>query len=274
MSQIQIPSTLDSAGFRLAVLDSLSRATGWERASIVWAFSSNNLDKVGKSPHKISFREFAAKGFAGLRDHHTVAAYHDSWQTAIDDGDAKPVAPGDEVMLPDRPYPPRSVDDPGLARGVRDPERRERLAAQAQADGVGVSKVLDVASNPKAVAAAIKADPKLAEAAREALVSTKYGKAPDMDYAVPTDGDPIQSFMDMEEEDFHAAHRALLTARDMSRRAAELVGKHAQLAPQSARFLNEPIDQIRTALELVEVIVNEGGVTDEAIAALLSGGAS
>lgn len=47
---------------------------------------------------------------------------------------------------------------------VKDPGRRDALIAQAEADGVGKSKVLDVASNPKAVLVAIKADPTLAAA--------------------------------------------------------------------------------------------------------------
>jgi hypothetical protein len=47
--------------------------------------------------------------------------------------------------------------------------RREALLAQAAEDGVGPGNVLNIASNPKAMEAAIVADPRLANAAANAL---------------------------------------------------------------------------------------------------------
>ena len=85
---------------------------------------------------------------------------------------------------------------------VPEEERREAIRDQAKADGTGPAKAVDIASNTKAMAAAIKADPKTAEAARAALDEhdrTKHDKAvrkaggnPDFPLDAPGDGIGIE----------------------------------------------------------------------------------
>jgi hypothetical protein len=114
---VTIP-TVEELGPALARVDGLLTAKRWERAAIVWAFTTNE-DKGGQpstgrnsGQYPMPVREFARLGFAGLRDRETVARYRAFWQTAVDSGDAKEVSPGDEVELPDLPWPPPAADQP------------------------------------------------------------------------------------------------------------------------------------------------------------------
>lgn len=55
---------------------------------------------------------------------------------------------------------------------IKDESRREALIRMAENDGVGAGKVQEIAANPNALVAAIKADPQTAEAAANALAYT------------------------------------------------------------------------------------------------------
>lgn len=172
-TEFTLPAAIEDARVELATLEQIAQATGWRRAAIVWAFvepaeqgwprSSKTRSHMGSSA-RMSARDFAALGIAGLRSHHTVSHYHGAWAAAIEAGEAEPVAPGDTVTLPDMPFPP----NPTVGRNLGHADR-EALTVQAAVDGVGPSKVLDVASNPKAIAAAIKASPAVAAEARRAI---------------------------------------------------------------------------------------------------------
>jgi hypothetical protein len=58
---------------------------------------------------------------------------------------------------------------PVAERPTSEPERRTAIVEQAEADGSGVAKTIDITQNQKALASAIKADPKTADTARQAL---------------------------------------------------------------------------------------------------------
>jgi len=151
--QVAIPATIGQAEERLASIDSLVTAKNWHRAAIVAAFVTLTEGKGKRNvTSDISPVEFAAKGIAGLRSKNTVQRYVEAWEAS---GHPRPV-PGESVTLPDLPFPP-NTDMPG------DDQRNERLREAGQAEGMPTgSKVVDVANNPKAVKAAIKADPDLA----------------------------------------------------------------------------------------------------------------
>jgi hypothetical protein len=114
---ITIP-TVDELNDTLVRLDRLLTAKHWERAAIVFAFTTDDRngcrpDLAGNSARfPLSPTEFARLGFAGLRDRETVARYRQAWQSAVDAGDAKEVSPGDAVELPDLPWPPPAADYP------------------------------------------------------------------------------------------------------------------------------------------------------------------
>lgn len=170
--KITIP-TVEELSDRLGGLDRLLTAKRWERAAIVYAFTVN--EGPGGSQGRDSdlgfpmpAKAFARLGFSGLAHHETVARYRNAWQRAVDEGHAAPTEPGQEITLPDLDWPPYFDSTAGDDR-YEALARKDQLRAQAEEDGVGASKVLDVAKNRAALAAAIKADPAVMQAARDAL---------------------------------------------------------------------------------------------------------
>lgn len=104
--QIKIP-TPDELGDRLGGIDRLLTAKTWERAAIVFAYTTNE-GKGGRqnpAPPKMTMREFARQGYAGLSSNKTVERYRAAWVTAIDNRWTTAVWPGDVVELPDQPFP-------------------------------------------------------------------------------------------------------------------------------------------------------------------------
>lgn len=112
--------------------------------------------------------QFAAKGLRGLRSKDTVRLYAERWRDAIGD----PPQPGQVLDLVDLDWPPVPTGI-GKSQSGESQTRAAAIQAQAQADGVGASKAVDIASNPKAMAAAIKADPATARAAADALAEAR-----------------------------------------------------------------------------------------------------
>lgn len=167
---IRIPENMAEAQDRLTTLEGIATATGWERAAIVYAFTRDDL--VVKGDQKISFREFAKLGIAGLSSHNTVARYHDAWKLAVEQHDAPEVEPGGQVELPTAEWPPEYK----YLGKIRDEELRERVHAAAEEAGVSPNIVAYVRENPGAIAAAVRADEKIAKAAADALAETPKGR--------------------------------------------------------------------------------------------------
>ena len=125
-------------------------------------------DLMATSSHQVTPREFAAKGLRGLRSKDTVRLYAERWRDAIGD----PPQPGQVLDLVDLDWPPVPTGI-GKSQSGESQTRAAAIQAQAQADGVGASKAVDIASNPRAMAAAIKADPATAKAAADALAEAR-----------------------------------------------------------------------------------------------------
>jgi hypothetical protein len=114
MTTIQIP-TAQEVRERLSGVDRLLTARKWERAAIVCAFTGigGPRNSPQPPPPKLNIRQFAAQGYAGLTTNKSVERYRAAWVTAIDNGWAVPVEPGQTVELPDQPFPawPGSNED-------------------------------------------------------------------------------------------------------------------------------------------------------------------
>lgn len=108
MVTTRIPAAGDLRG-RLNGIDRLITATKWERAAIVFAHTAvggpRNTAHHTPPPPKLNIRTFAAQGYAGLTTPKAVARYREAWASAISHGWAVPVEPGQEVRLPDHPFP-------------------------------------------------------------------------------------------------------------------------------------------------------------------------
>lgn len=155
-STVRMPRTINAAGRQLNDLGNLATATEWHRAAIVATFVDPDIGR-GHRSDLAGIREvesattFAARGFVGLTHHETVLVYARAWLSRFE----RPRA-GTSIELPTDGWPPTSPET--VARTIVDPDRRTRLTNAATAAGVGVSKVLDVASNPNAVAVALATD--------------------------------------------------------------------------------------------------------------------
>lgn len=108
MKQVHIPASIEEAQERLGGIGRLLTAKGWERAAIVYAFTSNQQGSnqhSRKTANALGIREFANLGISGLRDDETVAWVRQAWQDAVDDGAATKAEPGTDVTMPDRDFP-------------------------------------------------------------------------------------------------------------------------------------------------------------------------
>ena len=109
--KITIPASLTEAKASLGGIGALLKAKEWERAAIVYAFTDPKVNQHDGNPSgSLSIAAFAAFGITGLTRRETVAGYRKAWQSAIDDGQAVPVAPGDVIELPNLPWPPGFID--------------------------------------------------------------------------------------------------------------------------------------------------------------------
>lgn len=165
---IHVPSTIDG-------VHALMTVRKWEKAAIVWAYVRGS-DTGGRptpeslnseTSRKMTPDEFAALGLAGLRSAQTVRRYWKAWNDAIDSGHAAAVEPGETIVEPAIEWEPfTDATNPNRVGGE---DMAERYATEAERLGTTQGSAIRAGSNPKAVAAAILADPKVAEVAEKAL---------------------------------------------------------------------------------------------------------
>lgn len=110
MSKFRVPATLKAMVGHLQGIGVLLVAKEWERAACVYAYTQPGAGQGARRPRAdtaqgagLSLREFAELGIDGMGVTQ-VRAYRKAWQAAVDDGHAVPLAPGDEVDLPDVPW--------------------------------------------------------------------------------------------------------------------------------------------------------------------------
>lgn len=90
MTTFTLPASTIGADDALNELGQLATATEWKRAAIVAALvlpHGKRKDVDGTSAiHRVTANQFSKRGIHGLTSHHTVAAYRDAWQAAVDAG--------------------------------------------------------------------------------------------------------------------------------------------------------------------------------------------
>lgn len=157
---VRIPASLDEAVRNLNGLAALLTAKQWERAAVVYAFTEPGNGQGARqplslSPQRLSMAAFAELGIAGLRDRRRVSAYRAAWQSAIDQGGATEVHPGDAVDLPGLPWedffvdpaPTAMVQKSAFQAVVRDPERfREALRDEPEVAATLAQRVTELPS--------------------------------------------------------------------------------------------------------------------------------
>lgn len=105
MEKVSIPVSVEDAILSLTGIESLMTAKDWERAAIVYAFTANQQGSQSgsrKVVNRLGVKEFADLGIAGLTTQDTVRKYRTIWAEYGTPG----IQPGDEVALPNKPFPP------------------------------------------------------------------------------------------------------------------------------------------------------------------------
>lgn len=167
MDNYTIPATRDEVIASLQSHAKLLMSTGWTLAAELASICRLN-DEPGRpaaivrSDNYLSATTIAGLGLRGLKSHNTVERHVSIW---LDTHDGVYPEPGDTIVIPTTPYPPTTLHD----GRYRDTPDRDAITEQAGIDGTGKAKAVDIAKNTKAMAAAIKASPRVAAAARAAL---------------------------------------------------------------------------------------------------------
>lgn len=153
MTTTTIPTAAELAE-RLSGLDRLLTARQWERAAIVYAYTTNagpgGQHRRRPAPPKMTMREFARQGFAGLSSNKSVEHYRAAWSMAINQGWVPPVDPGDTVELPDAPFPAWGIRD---VEAVQEEEPRtwrplaERMVGRIDTARTAVRKLAEEAAS-------------------------------------------------------------------------------------------------------------------------------
>lgn len=137
--KLKIPATIEQATQELNGLGALLTAKNWARAAIVFAFTK----EVGRGGNHgndgnptLTIASFANLKIVGLSQREDVGYYRKAWQTAVDDGQAEPVEPGQSVVLPDRQWPPsprtRDVQDVVRSAIRNNPERIAQVLSEPE----------------------------------------------------------------------------------------------------------------------------------------------
>lgn len=166
---VDYASTINEMGGVAALLDKTGWRAGAMIATAVAPGEGQGTSRTSaRGSERVSAKRFArdldAKGWS----ENIVRRHFNAWEQAADAGlvpHADEMVYGIKVELPTDGwadfYPPVLTTQHADA---------DAIIAQAEADGTGPSKAVDIAKNPKAMAAAIIASPKVREAAAQAIV--------------------------------------------------------------------------------------------------------
>jgi len=267
---IKIPSSLNAAKGELEGIGILVTSKEWQRGAYVSAFNPT-LDTV---------KDFARLGIHGLTQESVILGYRAAWLAAVEAGIAKLVKPGQTVELPDAPWS-NYYDSIAADTRYQSIEAKDAIRQQAEEDGVGATKALDIAKNKKAMAAAIKADPKVAHAAAAALMKNKKGRKALVEAAYAAEEEEADEErgrkmppQPMPETGAKGAFVFVNTVRKAVKPLHEALGQyeheHFQMSSHDREVLDGILEQIESAVAQVRMAA-EGTVTDSELAAILRG---
>jgi hypothetical protein len=289
--KVQLPVDSASAISQVGDIAALLDKNGWKAAAFI-AVSCRPGKGGPRKPStsgQLTFRQFAdginAKGWS-----HTIIGRHfDAWENAAEDGvvpHAGDLVFGEKVDVPadgwNTYYPPQ-LDNQH--------EDAEAIQTQAALDGTGASKAVDIAKNTKAMAAAIKASPKVAEAAAGALVDrgdvaalSKATAAAAANRQVERNRDRVAAGLgkakpprlaDAEVTAFMSvkglgdALRALVTTFPQEWAA---LPEEARTAEDFVAFCDETLDKILIAVSAIRTMLSPGLNVDVELQSILEGG--
>jgi hypothetical protein len=306
--KVTLPADVTSAITEVGALASLLDKNGWKAAAFIAVSckpGTAGRPSQSATSSRLSFTAFAkalnAKGWS--KD--IINRHYEAWERAADAGlvdHADDLVFGERIEVPTEDWasyypPPTEADDRYQI------EDKDEIMAAAAAEGLTGSKAVDIAKNTKSMAAAIKASPRVREAAAQALVdaedvttlanataaasqnrrvkrrrerladgmAAKGGSVEDHPRAGGTGtgglgSDPVVGAM--------MSDRALSTAlRAVNTDFPQEWANHSQEVrddPDYCAATLESLDSLEMGIANARAIVN--GISDEALAKLLNGG--
>jgi hypothetical protein len=274
--KMHLPKTIDEARDRLGNIDGLVTARQWERAAIVWAFTydagrgrpQNNVEKS-----TLSEAEFAALKVHGLRTRDSVRAYRSAWRWAMEEAGAPDIKPGDEFEAPALDWGFAADDTNRHVRYTRkDAESFSGALSRGDVDAEALAEALDeetaaaitrrVLANPVR-AAHVMSDQGTRIAAIQAVDDAR-------DAAI---GPPVRSHTPQPGLRVGAVINDLRGAMVRVQRAATAVrdDRLDTLDDDQKQLVSNEVQRLRTGLVLLETLLAEGPITDEALNSFLRG---
>jgi len=297
--KLTLPADAASAITEVSAVAALLDKNGWKAAAFIAVSVKPRAGQGSRTSgtsagSRVSATAFAkdlnAKGWS----RHVIERHYEGWQAAAAAGlvpDAADLAYGDKIDLPDESW--STFSPPVLNNQHTD---AEAIQEQAALDGTGASKAVDIAKNPKAMAAAIKASPVVAAAAAQALVDKGDVKVLSRATAAAAQnaqvdrnrkrreaGLPRQATVQNQptaQETMADSGLAFLTIKSLGNARRLLMDGFAKeweaLSPEARAdadlisFCEEGLDQLSIVIDTIRTMV-QGGVTDEALYNLLDG---
>ena len=262
---ITIPPTIEEVKQRALGLEALYRATEWERAAIVTAFTDDSsVGGRGKrlcSETVYGVREFAELKLPGLSSTNTVQRYRDAWRDAVEMRLAQPVEPGSTVVLPEGPFPARDQHIGRLERTK--PAVADQVRTAAKEFGVAADSIAHTLESPTTMKAAVTADPAFRAVVREAIQKIDWAEFEDRHPIVERDAEPsaMTTFLRLQ------IHLRAITdnARWAIQRAQEAGQGHGGIGDDARDVLLARVRRARDVLDAIETSLEGHELTDEAL---------
>lgn len=173
--RVTLPADYASAISEVGGIAALLDKNGWKAAAFLACYVKPGAGHGGRklADQRVSVVKFArdlkAKGWS----ENVIRRHYDAWEAAHEAGvvqhAAADLVAGERIELPDTGWS-EWYPSPTEADSRYQIEDKDEILAEAVADGLTGSKAVDIAKNTKSMAAAIKASPKVAAAAAQALV--------------------------------------------------------------------------------------------------------
>ena len=301
--KITLPADSASAITEVGGIAVLLDKNGWKAAAfIAVSVVPGTAGRPSKSARssRLSFTAFAkalnAKGWS--KD--VINRHYEGWEAAADTGlvpHAADLTYGEKIDLPTEGwaefYPPTMLSDHRYQI-----DDKESILAEAEADGLGGSKAIDIAKNTKSMAAAIKGSPVVAAAAVQALVDKGDIETLSRATSAVAQNRQVERNRKRREEGLPKQHTvqsgppvslgdpglaAFMSCKGLGDALRALVttfpnewANLSNAAKTDEDFVgacDETLDKLLVAIDNVRAMVH-GTVTDEALEELLNGGAA
>lgn len=268
--RIALPADAESAINEVGGIAALLDKNGWKAAAFI-ACAVKMPGRTGRpkksqdaASSRLTTRDFAkainAKGWS----HFVIERHFQGWEDAAEAGvvpHAENLVYGEKIDIPTEGwaefYPP-SIESDNRYTGVED---KEAILAEAAAQGLTGSKAVDIAKNLKSLGTAMKASPKVREAAAAFLAGTEEAmQVAATVMAVPEDAEVIIGNPNVYESVVEAQANHLRGQRKAHTPTTRLEKPPVSATVGGTLTLGTLLDDIRRDMNGLAFYVNDGNL--------------